>query len=292
MLRCFSTVAQTGNLLEASSRLGRTQSAISMTLKQLEDHLGDRLFESDRKNKLTPLGEQVFVLAQSQIAQFDETVRAMIATAKAPQGLIRIASVPSVAGLVFPRVIEAMADHHPELKIELRDADSEQISFALLHGHADIGVASGSFEMKEIRQTHLFSDRFGLICSPDHPLAGRERNPTIEEVTKSGFIKNNLCRLIETSAFHEAAETATITAHNTSSIIAMVRSSDWVTVLPESVVRMSPNNIIFREIEGLPDRRPVYLYLRESSPFQKFVVELHSMIKEINWLEVVGMPSY
>ena len=55
MLRCFCTVAQTGNLAEASNRLGRTQSALSMTLKQFEDHLGKKLFEGERKNRLTPM---------------------------------------------------------------------------------------------------------------------------------------------------------------------------------------------------------------------------------------------
>lgn len=58
MLRCFATVAQTGNLAEAAAYLGRTQSAVSMTLKQLEENLGQRLFKSDRKNRLTPLANR------------------------------------------------------------------------------------------------------------------------------------------------------------------------------------------------------------------------------------------
>ncbi len=71
MLRCFCTVAQTGNLAEAADRLGRTQSAVSMTLKQLEDHLGKKLFEGERKTHLSPLGRQVFDLALKQVRQFD-----------------------------------------------------------------------------------------------------------------------------------------------------------------------------------------------------------------------------
>ena len=62
MLSCFAAVAESGNLADAGVRLGRTPSAISMTLKQMEDHLGARLFETDRKNRLTPLGEEVFGL--------------------------------------------------------------------------------------------------------------------------------------------------------------------------------------------------------------------------------------
>ena len=61
MLRCFGAVAQAGNLGDAAVRLGKTQSALSMTLKQLEEHLGERLFETERKNRLTPLGQEAMV---------------------------------------------------------------------------------------------------------------------------------------------------------------------------------------------------------------------------------------
>lgn len=283
MLRCFSTVAQTGNLSEAANRLGRTQSALSMTLKQLEDHLGERLFESDRKNRLTLLGEQVFELAQTQLRQFDETIRAIETSAGAPKGLIRIASVPSVAGLVFPTVIKTLTRRYPGLKIELRDADTGQVTDALFHGQADLGVASGQFAMNGIRQVPLFSDRFGLICSPDHPLAFQESTPTIGDVISAGFIKNNLCRLIKTPEFHAAADDAKLTAHNTSSLIAMVRSRGWVTVLPQTVVQIAPSELTFREIAGVSDRRQVYLFLREKSSFLRFASELGDLITAFDW---------
>ena len=59
MLRVFRTVAEQGTLTGASAVFGRTPSAVSMMLKQLEDHIGAPLFETDRKNRLTPLGQLV-----------------------------------------------------------------------------------------------------------------------------------------------------------------------------------------------------------------------------------------
>lgn len=290
MLRCFSTVAQSGNLAEAANRLGRTQSALSMTLKQLEDHLGERLFESDRKNRLTILGEQVLELAQRQLRQFDETIRGIETSARAPKGLIRIASVPSVAGLIFPSVIKALTDKYPGLKVELRDADTEHVADALLHGQADLAVASGQFAMNGVRQTHLFSDRFGLICSPNHPIARKEAAPTIDDVISSGFIKNNLCRLIETTEFVTKMEDADLVAHNTSSLIAMVRSCNWVTILPQTVVNIAPTDLTFREINGLDDKRDVSLLVRENSPFLSFVEELENLITNTDW-KSLAVPS-
>ncbi len=114
MLLFFCTVAQTGNLVEAADRLGRTQSAVSMTLKQLEDHLDQKLFEGERKNRLSPLGEHVFEIALRQVRQFDQAVQNIEAAAQAEQGLVRIASVPSVGALIFPPLLKHMTRRFQE----------------------------------------------------------------------------------------------------------------------------------------------------------------------------------
>ena len=67
MLRNFVAVAELGNLNDAAERLGRTASAVSMSLKQLEDHLGAPLFETDRKNRLTALGQFTFAEGRREV---------------------------------------------------------------------------------------------------------------------------------------------------------------------------------------------------------------------------------
>lgn len=274
MLRCFATVAQAGNLAEAANRLGRTQSAISMMLKQLEDHLGQRLFESDRKNRLTVLGQQVFDLSQSQLRQFDQTVKSIETSASSPNGLIRIASIPSVAGLVFPSAIAELTHQNPGLKIELRDTDTPQVIDALLRGQADIGVVSGQHQLNEVRQAHLFSDPFGLICAPDHPLAQLERATTIADIANANFIHNNLCGTIEMPEFQTAIAGSKIAMHNTMSLITMVGAGGWVTVLPKTVAPLMRNDLVFRQIVDLPEQRDVYLLMREKTPFLQFSEQL------------------
>jgi len=291
MLRTFATVAQTGNLAEAAVRLGRTQPAISMTLKQLEENLGHRLFKSDRKNRLTPLGEQVFELAQTQLRQFDYTIRAIETSAKSPKGLIRIASIPSVAGVVFPSAIEALTRRNPGLKVELRDTDTQSVIDALLRGQADIGIVSGEHTLNGIRQVPLFSDPFGLICSPDHPLAKQTQDPTIKDVSSAPFIRNNLCDMIDTPEFQEATAGSNVTIHNTMSLIAMVRAGDWVTVLPQTVRQFTTSDLVFRRIVDLPDRRQVVLLLREKALFPQFCEELWQYLIRFDWTGSVKLKD-
>lgn len=278
MLRCFCTVAQTGNLTEAADRLGRTQSALSMTLKQLEGHLGKKLFEGERKNLLSPLGEQVFEMSLKQVRQFDQTVQAIQAAADAAHGQLRIASVPSVAALIFPAVLEHMTHRFPGLKVELRDTDTQQVLDSLADGKADIGIASGFHPLKGIKAVPLFEDQFGLVCSSDHPLITSPEPPTVEDVIAASFVRNALCDLIQTPSFAAAIRKTEVTIHNTHSLITMVRTGKWVTLLPQTVARFIPETTAFRTLPDLPDKRQVYLYIKEKPRFKDLTDECSAYI--------------
>jgi DNA-binding transcriptional LysR family regulator len=71
MLRCFTTVARHGSLSDAAEALDRTPSAVSMMLKQFEDHIGAPLFETARKSRLTPIGALIFEEARREVTHFE-----------------------------------------------------------------------------------------------------------------------------------------------------------------------------------------------------------------------------
>ncbi len=280
MLRCFCIVAQTGNLTEAATRLGRTQSAISMTLRQFEDHLGKKLFEGERKNRLSPVGERVFELAQRQVRLFDQTVQNIEAAAMAEHGLVRIVAVPSVGALIFPSLLDHMTDRFPGLKIELRDTDTQQVLDAIAEDRADVGIASGRHALNGIETMPLFEDAFGLVAASDHPLITSKKPPTPEDILSVPFVRNTLCDLIDNPRFRPAIEGAEVTIHNTHSLITMVGTGRWITLLPKTVARFVPETVSFRSIPDLSTTRKVYLYTRKRPQFpnpvqvcQEFILE-------------------
>lgn len=283
MLRSFAIVAQTGSLAEAATQLARTPSAISMTLKQLEDQLGQRLFESDRKNRLTALGEYVLEQAQAELRQFDNTIRAIETFARTPKGLIRIAAVPSVAGLVFPKAVSQFAKTNPSISIELRDMDSTGVLNALSRGLVDIGIATSTGQLQDVHQQVLFSDAFGLVSARDHPLARRQEAPNFAEISKHQFVLNELCASITSPAFQEVLSGTRISAQNTLSLISMVRAGNWITVLPSSVVHIDPRQLSFRKIEGLQEKRRVDLLYRKAKQTPEYLAAFIDLLVKTDW---------
>ena len=271
MLRVFCAVAEAGRLADAARQLGRTPSAVSMGLMQFQELLGRPLFESDRKSRLTPFGHQVLRLAKDQLRSFDVTVQSIQHLASAPSGVLKVAAVPSVAAGVFPRLVQSMEAAFPGLNLELRDSDTPRVIDALTSGWADIGIASAQQPINGVEATELFSDPYGLVMAEDHPLAQGQGPVGLDEVFQSGFVRNQLCDQFTLRAFQERLGPISLTVSNLQSLLSMLVSGPWVSVLPPSVLPLAGGRLVFRDIEGLTDQRRVMLLRRKEVAFPDIV---------------------
>lgn len=282
MLRGFATVARSGNLSDAAQTLGRTPSAVSMMLKQLETHLGEPLFETDRKSKLTALGSYVLEQAERELHQFDNTVKAIEGFAKATHGHVRIATVPSVAGTIIPQVFSRHINDYGNLDIELRDMDSSSILHELSRDRIDIGIATVGQKNVGLHSQHILSDLFGVICAPTHALA-QDRGPvTWDALTNERLIANSLSAGITAEPSTQLHDRALLSAHNLASIMGMVQANIGVTILPEMAVRASNSaGLVFRPLAEPHARREIHLLRRAVSPLSPAARLLERHILEI-----------
>lgn len=174
-LRSFVAVAETGGLAAAARRVGRTPSAVSMSLKQLEETLGGSLFEGERKGRLTPLGEHCLLVARRMVEDHEAGQEEMLRFAAGGDGEIRIAAVPSAACGV---IADALARHSGAaakdgigVRLELRDGDSNAVAAAVAGGVADIGVAQRPAEGLGLSFEPLISEAYSILFPPGHPRA-------------------------------------------------------------------------------------------------------------------------
>lgn len=262
MLRCFRAVADTGSLADAAAHLGRTPSAISMMLRQFEDHIGAPLFETGRKSHLTPLGQLIRQEAARELAHFERTVAAIEGLARAEQGHVRLVATPSIVQVVLPSILRQFMADHPEVQIDLRDADSRAVEEDLRNERADIGLASlgpvAGFERRK-----LLSDPFGVICPAEHPLAGQD-SLTWDALRDQPFIAHGLCHLIEDTEFQPILEQATLMMHSTGSILNLVRAGVGLTILPRLAMLPQSGDLAFVPLTTTPASREVYLFTPEA----------------------------
>ncbi len=236
MLRCFAVAARAGNLADAADKLGRTQSAVSMMLKQFEAHLGAPLFETDRKSKLTALGAFTLEEALRELDHFDHIITSIQSFARSQSGLVRVASVPSVATEILPSAVSRFLRDHPNVRVDIRDMDSVAVFRELERERVDIGLATVGETNSSITVRELFSDDFGVVCTADHPLTESRKSVVWDDLVDWPFIANGICAQIENEKFQTILYSSNLMVRNTTSLLAMVLSGIGITVLPRLAV--------------------------------------------------------
>ena len=258
MLRCFHAVVEHGRLSDAAEALGRTSSAVSMMLKQFEDHIGKPLFETTRKARLTPLGEQVFREARRELDHFDRTLSNIEGLSRAEIGQVRLAVTPSIATVVLPPVLKGFMAKHPGINVDMRDMNSADVQQEMLNERADIGLASMG-PVAGLERKKLFSDLFGVVCRSDSRLAQGWSAMTWEHLAGERFIVNGLCHQITDPGFQPILERSRLMVPNTSSLLALVRAGVGITLLPKLAVQPEYRDLVFLPLADTTVQREVWL---------------------------------
>lgn len=265
MLRTFVAVAHAGELAQASRALGRTPSAVSMTLKQVQDELGTALFETDRKASLTKAGEVILAEAERAIYNFDHSLSTIKNYARADFGFVRIAAVPSAASIILPMAIKALMATKPGLHIDLSDMDSSSVIAELVQGRIDVGIASGGNERQGIVSELLWEDKFELVMSLDHPLAHR-RDLSLGDIANEVFISNGLCVSIDLPELQKLIVGSSLSVRNTTSLISIIRQGLGVSILPSLVAKQVGGGVIFVPLKDLTLTRRLDILTTSDEP--------------------------
>lgn len=139
LMRAFLAVADSGSVTAAADRVGRTQSALSMQIRRLEDSLGQPLFHRlPRGVALTPRGEQLLPYARRVTSLLDEAAVAL--REKPLVGPVRIGIPDEYAGTVLPRALAAFAARHPAVEVTVRCDFSDAQTEALNEDRLDLAV--------------------------------------------------------------------------------------------------------------------------------------------------------
>jgi DNA-binding transcriptional LysR family regulator len=141
LLQTFVAIAETGSFTLAAKRVHRTQSAVSMQVKRLEEALGRSLFEREgRTISLTPHGEILLDHARRIIRAHREALAAF--DAQAVQGHVRVGSPDDYASTFLPAILARFADTHPKVHVEVICEDSTALVSRLAEGEVDLALTT------------------------------------------------------------------------------------------------------------------------------------------------------
>ena len=293
-LRVFVTVAETGNIKDAAQRIGRTASAVSMTLKQLELDIGGTLFETDRKENLTALGTFVFETAGAQVQSYDQAINRIRAFADNRIGRLALASVPSVAANLIPNLLPDFVSKRPGVEVQLFDLDSRNVRQFVESGQADLGIAGQPRSLAMVEFQPLFIDRFKVICSAASRLTIIEGPLDWQDIEAETLIANGASEKLNSAGYRRLAERAAYTVPNVTSLMALAKSGLGITLLPELSTVDLPDGIAALDLaDDTVERTVGFLTLQRArtnpvtEAFQSHVVAQLPVLADMFGLKLV-----
>jgi DNA-binding transcriptional LysR family regulator len=176
-LEMFVATAELRSVQRASERVFRTQPAVSMALRKLEEELGSQLF--DRTNRgnyqLTAAGEVLFADAKRLLSLRDGALTHLKELQNLEDGRVRIGANESAGNYLLPRLIHTFRKKYPKVRIEVTRQNSRQLIHDIRDNMVDLALISFAPDEKDIEVTPVMKDELVLIASPDHPVAKKSK---------------------------------------------------------------------------------------------------------------------
>lgn len=285
-LRYVITVVEEGSFHGASRRLHRTQPAISMAVRELENRLGQNLFERGAQNKLTPFGEYCLPRFLDLVGQHDRTAKDVVSQAGGQQGHIHIATVPSVASRIMPSFLTEFIEQFPGLNISLHDENAHYVCQMVAHGEVDLGITSLWQNTDDLEYTHLFEDKVGVVCRKDHAFAS-EASLDWRSLQGEKLIRNGTSRLLMGTAATELVENSAFYISNMISLIAMLEAGAGITTLPQLAFPEHSTNLCFIPLSDPDVVRRIGLVQAANRTLSPAAQAMHSFVLERLQYDVV-----
>src|SRR6218665_947674 len=154
-LRQLEYVVAVADLLrfrKAAEHCHVSQPALSAQIQQLEEVLGVKLFERDKRRvMLTAAGEELVARARRVLTETGDILSAASRLSDPFAGILQLGVIPTVAPYVLPEVVPAVMKKYPQLKLRLREEKTELLVRGLEEGGlggwgGGWGRATGSWE--------------------------------------------------------------------------------------------------------------------------------------------------
>jgi len=251
-IRSFLSIAETLHFGRSAELIHLSQPALSLQIRALEEEVGVRLFERNRrKTTLTAAGSAFRDEAAAALSQLEQAIRRARLAASGKLGLLRIGFVSTVGSEIVPNIIRQFRKSNPEVEFSLRNIlTAEQVQM-LERGSLDVGflrMPVGEHSALDVVTVHR--EPFVLVVPSSHKLAKRKR-VRLREVAGQDFV---MYERTYAPGFHDLmygifrdariVPNVSQTAVEIPMLLSLVASGMGITIAPLSVVKHSAASVV------------------------------------------------
>jgi len=163
-LRYFEALARHGRFRLAAEACAISQPALSMQIKELEEELGNDLFERGaREVKLTAFGETFAYRVRDILRAADELAELARASRSRFLAQLRIGIIPTVAPYLLPAIINDLNRTFDGIRIDVRETQTARLIQELMQGGLDVAIVALPVSEPSLTEFTLFREDFVLV---------------------------------------------------------------------------------------------------------------------------------
>jgi Transcriptional regulator len=172
-LKVFITVAQAKSFSRAGEIIGLSQSAVSHSLKELEQQMDVRLLDrTTREVVLTEAGQQLAARLERLLDELNSTLRDAGRVGQQLSGTVRVAASQTISAHLIPQCIAASNHRYPEIDFVLHDRPQQWVLESIRQGEVDFGIVIDPGVVSDLQCEAILSEPFFVLCRKDHHFAG------------------------------------------------------------------------------------------------------------------------
>jgi DNA-binding transcriptional LysR family regulator len=272
-LEIFLCIAEEKSFSRAAEKMLRTQPALSIAIKRLEEELGEPLFDrSSKSGTLTEAGRILLSYAQRMINMRDEAKDAISELRGMFRGRLTIGANESTSLYLLPKLLLEYRRRHPQIKIEVFRNISERIPAEVLERNLDFGFLSYDPMHPSLQSLEVHRDELVLVVPPKHHLAGRKQ-VTVKDLGNEHFVAHNVktparTRIFDFFAQHRTPLNICIELATLETIKEFVKLEVGLAILPRLAVEeeIKSGELIEVPVKGMKIEKTLRLvYRREQT---------------------------
>jgi LysR family hydrogen peroxide-inducible transcriptional activator len=291
-LRYLAALAREKHFGRAAEACAVTQPALSMQIRELERELGAEVVER-RPNEveLTAVGAAVAERAETILSAVGDLVDLARHHNRTLVGPLRLGVIPTVAPYVLPRLLPTLQQLYPELRLDVRESQTQNLLGELSRGEIDAAMVALPLEGDQSFETlPLIEDCFLLAVPAAEPRFRSSKRVSVHDVDPQTLIlleeghclRDQALALCAVSRrFGGARGEARLGATSLSTVTQMVANGYGVTLLPElaAEVELRDARVKALHFRDPQPKRTIGLVWRKTSPRGRDFAALGDIVK-------------
>lgn len=272
-IRAFLAVAATRNFAKAATNLNVSASALSLTIQDLEQRVGVRLFDrTTRTVALTATGAAFLPVADRLTGEFARAIDDLAHFPTRQKGRVSVGAAASIITLLLGPAIADLYEANSAISVHLVEDTTQALASRVIHGELDFGITTLWTKIDALAATPLLDDRLGVLTMPgcalgatDTPLPWSDlRGQNLVSLLSGAGIR---ARMERDARIGDVLDQPSHEVSSVSALAALVRAGVGSAVVPAlTAASLGAEHFLFRPLIRPVSWRNIFLVMSPGRP--------------------------